>query len=128
MAKQTPAKNVEHRYIGGVLMTNITYPIISYFLIYSEETFSETLNRFRKVISPSIEQLLHDNHDSYTFISRVYSLLMQQRPKPDVHKSTERRESDLNITIDEGLWSDLCQDSVSATINSRLEVDHGRVD
>ena len=33
-------------------------------------------------------------------------------------------QSDLNITIDEDLWSCLCQDSLSATINSRYRLTH----
>ena len=33
---------------------------------------------------------------------------------PKRHKSREKWVSDLNIIIDEGLWSDLCRDSLSA--------------
>ena len=35
-----------------------------------------------------------------------------------------RWESDLNITIDESLWSDLCRDGLSATINARYRLTH----
>lgn len=69
-----------------------------------------------------VEELLHG--DKCRFISRMYSLLLNGSPKPGVHKSRMRWETDLGITIDEQLWSDLCQDSMSATINARYRLVH----
>lgn len=92
-------------------------PMIIYFVIYRNyESFSEA------VLEIWLYQINYSM--THTDVYPVFSLLTQQRPKPDLHKSRERWESDLNTTIDEGLWSDLCQDSVSATINSRYRLLH----
>lgn len=70
-----------------------------------------------------LEKLLH-NGDPCIFISKVYSVLIKECPKPKLYRSKERWESDLNITIEDALWSDLCKDSISATINSRYRLIH----
>ena len=73
----------------------------------------------------NVENLLHSNEQcSYRFISNMYLMLLNLCPRVGLHKSRERWESDLNITIDESLWSDLCRDSLSATINARYRLTH----
>ena len=72
-----------------------------------------------------VENLLHsDDQSSYRFISNMYNVLMGKCSREGIHKSRERWETDLNITIDQGLWSDLCSDSLSATVNSRYRLTH----
>lgn len=51
----------------------------------------------------SVEDLLHDGQGSYRFISKTYSLLLEQCPKTGIHKSRERRESDLQLMKGFGL-------------------------
>lgn len=58
------------------------------------------------------------------FISGMYTLLLNKSPKTGLQHSRVRWESDLNITIDEHTWSDLCRDSMSATINARYRLTH----
>lgn len=70
-----------------------------------------------------VEQLLH-NGEPCKFICKVYLLLITYYPKPALYKSKERWETDLHITIENGLWSDLCQDSISTTINSQYRLIH----
>lgn len=55
-----------------------------------------------------IEKLLHEGNVP-GFISKVYVLLMEGASKSGLHKSRGRWESDLDITIDAELWSELCQ-------------------
>lgn len=70
-----------------------------------------------------MEKLMHDN-GPYKFISKVYSLLISECPKPALYKPKERWESDLNIKIEDDIRSDLCQDSLSATTNARYRLVH----
>lgn len=62
-----------------------------------------------------VERLLYEEN-TYKFISKMYRLLNED-PKPDIHKSRKKWESDLSIV--EQLWADLCQNSLSATINAQ---------
>ena len=59
---------------------------------------------------------------THKFISKMYHLLMNECPKPGLHKSTMKWESGLNVTIDEQFWADLCQKSLSTTINARYRL------
>lgn len=59
----------------------------------------------------------------HMFISVVYSLLSEYA-KPALYRSKERWESDLNITTENQLWLELCQHSLSATINARYRLVH----
>ncbi len=68
----------------------------------------------------SVKQLFYDNQGLSKLISKVYSLLMQKCHKPNLDKSKERWEYNLNVTICEPLWEDLCKNSISTTINSRF--------
>ncbi len=70
-----------------------------------------------------LERLLHEGN-APRLISKVYCLLMNDAPKPGLHKSRERWESDLSITICPELWSELCHKSLTATINSRYRLTH----
>ena len=54
----------------------------------------------------------------------MYDLLLNESPKPNLHRSRIRWETDLGITIDEHTWSDICRDSMSATINARYRLTH----
>lgn len=47
-----------------------------------------------------IERFLYEGN-TYKFISKMYRLLMNECPKPGLHKSRMKWESDLNVTIDE---------------------------
>lgn len=49
---------------------------------------------------------------------------VEQEPKakPGLHKSKMRWESDLNITINEQLWPDLCQNSLYTIINAQYRL------
>ena len=53
-----------------------------------------------------LEGLLHEGN-APRLISKVYSLLMEDAPKPGLHKSREKWESDLGVTIGTELWSEL---------------------
>ena len=83
-----------------------------------------TLNNTMAVAKlTEMEKLIHDSGPN-KFISKVYSLLISECPKPALYRSKERWESDLNITIEDQRWSELCQDSLSATINARYRLVH----
>lgn len=68
-----------------------------------------------------LERLLHEGNTP-RLISKVYSLLMDNAPKPGLHKSREKWESDLGVTIGTELWAELCQKSLTATLNSRYRL------
>lgn len=70
-----------------------------------------------------MENLIQESGPS-KLISAVYSLLISECPKPDLYKSKGKWESDLNTTIEDQLWSELCKDSLSATINARYRLVH----
>lgn len=57
-------------------------------------------------------------------ISEVYSVLISDCPKPDLYRSKGKWESDLNTAIEDQLWSELCKNSLSATINARYRLIH----
>lgn len=68
-----------------------------------------------------IAKFLHEGN-TYKFMSRMYTLLMKEGPKPGFHNSRLRWESALGVTIDDRLWTDLCRDSLSTTINTRYRM------
>lgn len=68
-----------------------------------------------------LERLLHEENIP-SFISKAYLLLMDDDPKPGLHKSREKWEFDLGVTISTGLWSKLCQKSLTDSINSRYRL------
>lgn len=70
-----------------------------------------------------LERLLLEGN-SLRLISKLYFLLMEGAPKSGLHKSRERWESDLRVTIGTELWSELCKKSLTATINSRYRLTH----
>ena len=70
-----------------------------------------------------VEKLLHEGNVCKG-ISKMYSSLLNEGPKPGLHKPRARWESDLHAAIDKQLWSDLCKDSLSATINARYRLVH----
>lgn len=51
-----------------------------------------------------VDRLLYEVN-TYKFISKMYRLLLNE-------------ESDVSVTTDEQLWADLCQNSLSATVNT----------
>ena len=59
-----------------------------------------------------MEEIFHNNKGPKHFISQVYLTIMEEYTKRNVHRSRERWESDLRITIHEDLWSSLCQNSL----------------
>lgn len=65
-----------------------------------------------------IEQLCHADQPLFKTISRVYDALMSGLTLPELDKPRLRWEKDLGIDLDEGLWSDLCRDGVTSTLNS----------
>ena len=52
----------------------------------------------------------------------MYRLLLNAGPKSGVQKSRMKWESDLNVTIDEQFWKELCQNSLSTIINARCRL------
>ena len=58
-----------------------------------------------------LEKLLHEGNTP-RLISKVYSLLMDDALKPGLHKSREKWESDLGVTMGTELWAELCQKSL----------------
>lgn len=49
-------------------------------------------------------------------------LFMSGLPLPELDKPRLRWEKYLGIDLDEGLWSDLCRDGVTSTLNSRYRL------
>ncbi|CAB1349379.1 unnamed protein product, partial [Coregonus sp. 'balchen'] len=66
-----------------------------------------------------IEQLCHADRPLFKTISCVYNA---RTSGPELDKSRLRWEKDLGINLDEGLWSDLCRDGVTSTLNSRYRL------
>ena len=48
--------------------------------------------------------------------------MMDHCLKQNIHRSREWWESDLDITIDEDLWTDLYQNSMFAPVNARIKL------
>ena len=96
------------------------------FFCYLQLRFFLRTNLGPEMILPvltNVEKMLHEGNVC-KFISKMYSMLLNECPKPGLHRSRMRWESDLNIAIDEQLWSDLCQNSLSATVNARYRLVH----
>jgi len=72
-------------------------------------------------VMTDVERFLCDGN-THKFISKMYCLLLNDGPKPGVHKSRMKWESDLNVTIDEQFWTELCQNSLSTIINARYRL------
>jgi len=70
-----------------------------------------------------IEKLMQESGQC-KLISKVYSLLILECPKSDLYRSKGKWESDLNTTIEDQVWSELCKESLSATINARYRLVH----
>lgn len=70
-----------------------------------------------------VEKILFEGN-ACKFISQMYTLLLNNSPKPGLYKSRMRWESGLNIMIDKHTWPDFCRDSMSATINARYRLTH----
>ena len=69
------------------------------------------------VIMNDVERFLYDG-SMHAFISKMYRLLLNEGPKPGMHESRMKWESDLNVSIDEQFWMELCQNSLSTIINA----------
>ena len=69
-----------------------------------------------------VEKIFYNSKGPKHFIRQVYLTIMEEYPKQNIHQSRERWESDLGITIHEDLWSDLCQNSLFATIIARFKL------
>lgn len=50
----------------------------------------------------------------------MFSLLENESPTPGLHESRVKWESELKA--DEQLWADLCQDSLSTTVNAQYRL------
>ena len=69
-----------------------------------------------------IEQLCHADQPLFKTMSRVYDALMSGLTLPGLDKPRLRWGKDLGIDLDEDLWSDLCRDGVTSTLNSRYRL------
>ena len=63
--------------------------------------------------------LLNNSATQTNHCSRPYDALMSGLTLPGLDKPRLRWEKDLGIDLDEDLWSDLCGDGVTSTLNSR---------
>ena len=62
-----------------------------------------------------VERFLYEGNTD-KFISKM------SLKKTGLHKSRMKWESDLNVTIEEQLWTDLCNNSLSTTINAQYRL------
>lgn len=69
-----------------------------------------------------MERFFHSDQPLQKIISNMYTALRANQSVSELDKSKIKWEQELGLTIDASLWTDLCKDSVTSTLNSRYRL------